>query len=339
MLPDRPPTAADAIMKTPSLWYVAPERVEIREVELPALGPGDVLVQVDVCGVCTWDLFIFSGGYQEAKPYPFYFGHEGVGHVLEVGDDVKRLREGDRVALRETTEIGRPGHGHMASRAVLSEHMLIPIPDETLPASSWLIEPVACCVNAVDHASVRCGDRVALVGCGFMGGILLEGLLMTPASEVAVFDVKPEHLERARSTRNAGQLTIHDAREIGHGRVDLEGSFDIVIETAAAESGFRLADRLARRRGKLIVFTWHHQPFAIDLGRWHKTGLTVLNVSPSIAYDFDQCFHQSIPLIRSGRIDVGRLVTHRGPADRAQDIYEKGLSKTDGYVKGLIEWS
>lgn len=326
-------------MKTPSLWYTARERVEIREVELPAVGPGDALVQVDVCGVCTWDLFIFSGGFQREKPYPFYFGHEGVGRVLEVGADVKSLREGDRVALRETSDIGRVGYGHMASRAVLPEHMLILLPDEELPASSWLIEPVACCVNAVDHAAVRCGDRVALVGCGFMGGILLQGLLMTPAAEIAVFDVKPEHLERARSFPNAGQLTTYDAREIGDRAADLDGSFDIVIETAAAEAGFHLANRLAREAGKLIIFSWHHGPFPIDLGYWHKTGMTVLNVSPSIARDFDECFRQSIPLIRSGRIDVGRLVTHRGPADKAQDVFEKGLSKADGYVKGLIEWS
>src|SRR4030095_17135214 len=104
-------------MKTRALWYTAKEKVELREVEIPEPRHDEALVEVDACGVCTWDLFIFSGGFQDAKPYPFYFGHEGVGRVLRAGSDVRRVREGQRVALRESPEIRKTRTGQQGAHA------------------------------------------------------------------------------------------------------------------------------------------------------------------------------------------------------------------------------
>lgn len=325
-------------MKTLSLWYVAKERVELREVEIPEPARDEVLVEIEACGVCTWDLFIFSGGFQNDKPYPFYFGHEGIGRVLRAGADVRRLREGDRVALRESLEIGKLGSGHMARHAVLPASMLITLPPGVRPAQQWLVEPVACCVNALDRAQVRAGERVALVGAGFMGSILLQGLLRTPASTVEVFDVKPEHLSLARSLGGSREPATHDPRVLGNPDPSLDRSFDLVIETAAAESGFHLANRLVKKGGRLVIFSWHHQAFPVDLGYWHVNGITVLNVSPAAHAHFDDCFLQSIALIEAGVIDVGRLVTHCARPEAAQAIFETGLSKRDGYLKGVIAW-
>lgn len=326
-------------MKTRSLWYTAPHELELREVEIPEPGPAEALVQVELCGVCTWDLFIFSGGFREQKPYPFYFGHEGIGRVVRTGEVVRRVRPGDRVALRESPEIGKPGTGHMAGHAVLPERMLIPLPETESPPERWLIEPVACCVNAIDRAGVRCGERVALVGCGFMGNILLQGLLATPASEVLALDVREELLARARCLPAAGHLRALSPDALGESGGADDGCYDLVVETSATEAGFRLADRLVRRGGRLLEFGWHHQAFPIELGRWHVKGVTVLNVSPATHPHFDDCFEQSIALIGSGRVDVAGLVTHPAHPAAAVEVFEKGLGKTDGYIKGAIRWS
>jgi len=325
-------------MKTQSLWYVGKERVELRDVDIPEPSRNEALVEVEACGVCTWDIFIFSGGFQAEKPYPFYFGHEGIGRVVRTGADVRRVREGDRVALRESSEIGKAGTGHMAAHAVLPEHMLIPLPRSDEPARSWIVEPVACCVNALDRAQVRAGERVALVGAGFMGSILLQGLLRTPAAAVEVFDVKPEHLALARSLAGGRSLKTHDPRALEGPRAGLDRSFDLVVETAAAESGFHLANRLVKKGGRLLIFSWHHRAFPVDLGHWHVNGITVLNVSPAAHPHFDDCFLQSIALIEAGAIDVGRLVTHTSRPEGAQELFEKGLTKRDGYLKGVVEW-
>ena len=142
-------------MKAKSLWYVAPRELEIREVEVPAPGPHQALARVDACGVCTWDLFIFGGGFQREKAFPFYFGHVGVGTVHEIGAGVSKVAVGDRVALRESRDIGALCTGHMAEYALQLEDELVPLPSDDRPDEHWMIEPVACCINGVDLARIR----------------------------------------------------------------------------------------------------------------------------------------------------------------------------------------
>lgn len=83
--------------KTLALCFVEPGRVEMREMSLPAMGPEDVLVEVRVCGVCQFDLHVFSG--DPHFTYPMFGGHEAVGVVVETGRGVTGLRPGQPVAV------------------------------------------------------------------------------------------------------------------------------------------------------------------------------------------------------------------------------------------------
>ncbi|WP_455381869.1 zinc-dependent alcohol dehydrogenase [Salinispira pacifica] len=327
-------------MNVRSLWYTDTRRVETRSIDLPAPGPRQALIRVDACGVCTWDLFIFSGGFRKQKPFPFYFGHEGIGRVESVGPGVTRVKPGDRVALRETPDIGSIGGGHMADYALQDESVLIPLPEDDVPAEHWMIEPVACCVNAVNLARIQPGMRVALVGSGFMGSILLQLLAISPVAEIAVFDMRKESLDYARSLPGhaAHLIEVHDLNDPKAVPTSLDGSFDLVFEAAAVEPAFRLANRLVRAGGTLAIFSWHHHDITFGFGDWHVRGITVLNTSPGANPHFADCFYQSIPLISSGRVDLSPLVTHVAAPEEAQPLFEKGLAKNDGYVKGVIRF-
>ena len=325
-------------MKARSLWYVAPQQLEIRQIDVPDPGPHQVRVQVQVCGVCTWDLFIYSGGFQSFREFPFYFGHEGIGIVEKLGPGVTRVAVGDRVALRESAVIGAEGTGHMAQYALQSEAEVVPLPHDGKPDEHWMIEPVACCVNAVDLARIRAGARVALVGSGFMGSIILQLLALSPVSNISVFDLRPESLSYARSLPGSAPIDVYDLGAKPD-LADLLGSFDVVIETAAVEQAFLLANSLVRKGGTFVVFSWQHHPFSFDFGDWHVRGISVLNASPAAAADFSGCFYQSVPLMQSGRIDLAPLVTHVAPPEQAQALYRDGLSKNNGYIKGIIRWA
>ncbi|TVR29218.1 MAG: hypothetical protein EA404_15355 [Spirochaetaceae bacterium] len=325
-------------MKARSLWYVAPQQLEIRQVDVPDPGPHQVRVQVQACGVCTWDLFIYSGGFQSFREFPFYFGHEGIGIVEKLGPGVSRVAVGDRVALRESAVIGAEGTGHMAEYALQSEAEVVPLPHDGKPDEHWMIEPVACCVNAVDLARIRAGARVALVGSGFMGSIILQLLALSPVSNISVFDLRPESLGYARSLPGSAPIDVYDLGTKPD-LADLPGSFDVVIETAAVEQAFLLANSLVRSGGTFVVFSWQHHPFSFDFGDWHVRGISVLNASPAAAADFTGCFYQSVPLLQSGRIDLAPLVTHVAPPEQAQELFRDGLSKDNGYIKGIIRWA
>jgi threonine dehydrogenase-like Zn-dependent dehydrogenase len=112
-----------------------------------------------------------------------------------------------------------------------------------------------------------------------------------------------------------------------------------VIETAAVESAFMLANRLVRKGGTFVVFSRQRSPFNFDFSNWHSRGITVLNTSPAAALDFTRCFYQSVPLMQSNRVDLAPLLTHVAPPEQAQSLYEDGLSKNNGYIKGVIRWS
>lgn len=323
-------------MKTKSLWYSAPNELDVREIDIPSPGCGEVLVRVEACGVCTWDLFIYQGGFSGHVPFPFYFGHEGVGVVEEIGPGVESLKQGDRIALKESPIIGRLGYGHMAKYALQPAATAVKLPTDADPVR-WMIEPAACCVNGVDLANIRCGDKVALVGCGFMGSVILQLLSLTPAASIHVFDIRPESLSYAKEKAKTAPISVYDPRETNTD--EMFGTFDVVIESAATESAFRLADNLVRRGGTLEIFSWHHKEFAFDFGRWHERGLTVMNTSPAANPHFGDCFLQARSLMEVGRLDVGELVTHVSTPEDAPELFSKGVEKRDGYMKGVIRWS
>jgi L-iditol 2-dehydrogenase len=325
-------------MRVKSLWYTAPKQLELREIDIPEPGPYELLVRVEACGVCTWDLFIYSGGFRSFKEFPFYFGHEGVGVVEGVGPLVTRFNIGDRVALRESREIGALGFGHMAEYAIQHEREVIPLPKDTRKPEHWMIEPVACCVNAMDLAQVKPGERVALVGSGFMGSILLQLLALSPASNISVFEMRPEVLAFAESLRGRAPIDLYDLKEKPDTDA-LAGSFDVVFETAAVEPALRMANALVRAGGTLGIFSWHHHDINFDFGDWHVRGIKVLNTSPAAAPNFADCFRRGVPLMERGLIDLEPLTTHVGAPEEAQQIYEHGLAKSDGYIKGVIRWS
>jgi threonine dehydrogenase-like Zn-dependent dehydrogenase len=226
----------------------------------------------------------------------------------------------------------------MAEYAIQHEREVIPLPKDTRKPEHWMIEPVACCVNAMDLAQVKPGERVALVGSGFMGSILLQLLALSPASNISVFEMRPEVLAFAESLRGRAPIDLYDLKEKPDTDA-LAGSFDVVFETAAVEPALRMANALVRAGGTLGIFSWHHHDINFDFGDWHVRGIKVLNTSPAAAPNFADCFRRGVPLMERGLIDLEPLTTHVGAPEEAQQIYEHGLAKSDGYIKGVIRWS
>ena len=326
-------------MKTRSLWYTAPRELEIRTIDLPDPGPGEALVEVSVCGICTWDLFIYSGGFQDHRPYPFYFGHEGIGRVVQCGPGVD-IPEGTRVALRESKVIGAQGGGHMAEYSLQIADSLVVLPENDIPDHEFMVEPAACCVNALTISPIHAGERVAVVGVGYMGSILLQLLSKGPARELVAFEKRDESLDYVRQDGWETPVRVVDTRDTPAGGdwAEAEGQFDLVVEATGVESGFRIADSLVRNGGRFCIFSWQHHPFEFDFGKWHERGLTVHNSSPSESWNMTQCFERARGLIDAGRIDQSELVTHVVPPEEAKGAYEHGLAKTDGYFKGVVRW-
>jgi threonine dehydrogenase-like Zn-dependent dehydrogenase len=220
----------------------------------------------------------------------------------------------------------------MARHALRAERHVWAIPEGVMPPELWIVEPSVCVVNGIVHAGIQPGDRVAVVGTGYMGLLFVQGLRRSLLARLTAFDVDERRLALA------SQLGADDAVNLGTGEVpgNLARSFDVVIETAATSRSLNAAFALARPGGVIENFAWHHHEHAFDLEDWHVQGWRIVNSQPEMNPHFGDLYPRTISLMANGTISNRKLVTHVGPLERAAEIYAAAADRTGGYLKGVI---
>lgn len=248
--------------------------VEAIDVAEPTAGPGEILVRMALCGVCGTDLMKV---YDADTPKPVQLGHEIVGRVSAVGAGVTRFRVGERVAVAHHA----PDYGsHYARRgsptqdpqfkssnvapggfaevirvpADLVPHTVVPIPDHVSDERAVFMEPLACCLRAMDRVPLREGDTVLIVGVGAIGLLFLP-LLRDRSVTVLVADTRAERLEVAAAWgAGAGFLVNRD--DVAKGTKSATGGrgADLVLLTATNAATIALALESVRDGGVILPF-------------------------------------------------------------------------------------
>jgi threonine dehydrogenase-like Zn-dependent dehydrogenase len=318
-------------MKTEGLWYLGERKTEIRAMEIPEPDPEEVGVALEACGICGWDVLSFNGKFARYHPYPFIAGHEGVGRVERVGERVRSVKPGQRVAMHEVP-IGTPGGALMARHAVRNERQVAVIPESRISVQHWIVEPAVCVLNGILYSGAQPGDRVALVGAGYMGLLFVQGLSRSLIGSLTVFDIDPRRLELAS---HFGATETVDARS-GTIAEGMKKRFDVVIETAATGDSMNLALSLVKPGGIIENFAWHHHTHTFDLDDWHTNGWRILNIQPGMNPHFGDLYPRTITLMEKGTFSNEPLVTHVQKVEKAQEIFSAAADRTGGYLKGVI---
>lgn len=305
-------------MRARSIRYTSPRLVEIVEVDVPEPGPGEVQVEGLACGVCAWDLHVYEQGCAWQPPP----GHEGVGRVTRVGPGVGWLSAGDLVAGCEL------GFTELATRAASGLYLL---PQTAAAAPEhWLVEPVSCAVTGLDHCNVRAGDRVAVVGCGFMGLLLVQLLARCPLDTLVAIDLDERRLDLARrfgatDTVLAGEADVDDLRGLW---------LDCVVDSSGAQAGLDLASRIVRDGGRLNLFGWNHGTGSFPGDLWHMRGLTVVNSAPNSA--LRDPWPAAIRVLQRGHVDLAPLVSHVVGLDGYPALLAEATATRAEYLKGVV---
>lgn len=295
-----------------------------------ALTPTDdqLLIRITHCGLCQYDISYFKGIVGKT---PMSIGHEPVGVVETVGQNVKGYQPGDRVTglyayLRS-----------FATYGLAEPHQLVRVPDH-IPSEQALAEPLKCIATILRSAPPEFGDHVLVMGTGFMGLLIIAGLTGRGVSSLIAADIRQDRLDLAREFGATHALNSRDpnflvqVQEItgGHGT-------DVVFEvTSNAEPVELAAKTLRRTRGRYVLAGWHGQPDTYTLRNWTTRGAILLGAHPAYSLDEFEDMRRGMDGLARGVFPMHRLVTHRFGLDDIQAGFEIAMTGKDGYIKGVI---
>ena len=304
-----------------------PESIELAEVPTPSPGPGQVLVELEGCGVCGSDLPVWQGRpWFDYPREPGAPGHEGWGRVAAVGDGVT-LEVGRRVAAI--------AYRSDAEYDVAAADAVVPLPDE-LGDAPFPGEPLGCAMNVARRSDLREGQTVAVVGAGFLGALLVQIAARAGARVIAI-SRRPFALEVARRMGASETLALEEdvvARVEELTRGDL---CDRVLEVAGKQEPLDLAARLTRVRGRLVIAGFHQDGSRqVDMQLWNWRGLDVVNAHERDPQMYVRGVRDAVEAVASGRLDPSPLYTHEFPLARIGDAFATAAERPDGFLKALV---
>jgi threonine dehydrogenase-like Zn-dependent dehydrogenase len=304
---------------------------EIESVPVPIPGKGQVRVRMEGCGVCGSNLPPYEGRswfqYPRDAGSP---GHEGWGEIDQVGDGVAAFERGERVALLSCNAF--------AEYDVAEASAVVRLPP-SLEKKPFPGEALGCAFNVFRRSDIQPGHKVAIVGVGFMGSLLVA-LAAKAGAEVIAITRRGSALEIARQFGARHLLPMDDHwKIIEHVKSLTDGiGCDRVIEAAGAQWPLDLAAELTRERGRLIIAGYHQDgPRQVNMQLWIWRGLDVINAHERDPRIYRQGMDEAVKAVASGQLDPTPLYTHTFPLEEINKAFETMASRPEGFMKALIQ--
>ena len=306
--------------------------VRLEEMPVPAIGPDEMLVRVEASGICGSDVMEW---YRILRA-PLVLGHEIAGTVAEVGTDVSRYRVGDRVFVSHhvpcnTCRYCLAGH-HTVCDTLRStnfdpggfaEYLRVPainvdrgvflLPGEMSFDQGVFIEPLACVYRGQRQIGIKTGQSVLVIGSGITGLLHIKLAAALGAGSIFSTDINQYRLDMA-SKCGAQVIDAHDnvperLMELNDGRLA-----DVVIICTGAVPAITQALASVDRGGTVLFFASPEPGVTVPLPVFELWKNEVAIVSSYGASPLD--ITAAIELIRTGRVWVNDMITHRlGLAD------------------------
>ena len=307
-----------------------PGRAGVRRLASRGPGPSEARVRLQGSGVCGSDLPVWRGLPSLTYPRPPGSpGHEGWGVVERVGSEVEEVREGDRVGVL--------GDRAYADRCVVPARCLVPLP-AALDGEPFPAEPLGCVMNVWRRSAIAAGDRVAVVGIGFLGALLVE-LAAGAGARVVSISRRPTALRAAEASGAEATVSLDGEEEAEEAVLGLTGGdrCDVVVEAAGVQRTLDLAARLVRVRGRLVIAGYHQDgPRRVDMQMWNWRGIDVVNAHERAADAYLGGMREAACAVAEGRLTPGPLITHRVPLERVGEALDLLAERPPGFMKAVV---
>jgi threonine dehydrogenase-like Zn-dependent dehydrogenase len=305
--------------------------VDAVDIDIPQPAAREVRVRLEGCGVCASNLPVWEG--RPWFSYPFAAGapgHEGWGRIDALGQDVRDLRSGDRVALVS----GRA----YAEYDVADREAVVKIP-ENLTETPVPAEPLGCAMNIFRRAGIEPGQTVVIVGIGFIGA-LLTALCVRAGARVVAITRRRSALLMAEQFGASSMIALDDAsRAIREGRrICGADGCERVIEAVGNQMALDVATELAGVRARVVIAGYHQDgPRSVNMQRWNWLGLDIVNAHERDPAVYRRGMQEAIELIANGELDPTPLYTHLFPLEDTAAAFRALAERPDGFFKALIQ--
>jgi L-iditol 2-dehydrogenase len=308
--------------------YYNNQDVRLEELPVPKIGPGELLLRTRASGICGSDLM----EWYRIKKAPLVLGHEITGEVVDVGEDAKEFKVGDRVFSSHHVPCGKCRYclaGHQSVCELLrtthfdpggfAEYIRVPkinvelgtlkIPDSMTFDEGSFIEPLACVVRAQRFARLAAGQTVLVIGSGISGLLHIQLARAHGAARIIATDINDYRLKAA--LQFGADATIHGSEDVPARLKDLNDgrSADVVVVCTGAMPAIQQAVKSVDRGGTLLFFapTAAGVDVPIPLFDYWRDEISVITSYAGSGDDLKE----SLDLIRDHKVRVGDMVTHR----------------------------
>lgn len=329
--------------------------VRLEEMSVPKIGPGEILVRVEASGICGSDVMEW---YRIHKA-PLVLGHEIAGEIVEIGDEVKDYKKGDRVTVAHHVPCNNCYYcmnGHHTACETLRKTNIVPggfsefvrvpainieqggvfiIPSDVSYEEATFTEPIACVLRAFRIAHLKAGQSVLIIGSGIAGLLSVYIVRAVGAGLIMATDIVPYRIEGAKRfgadfSVDANSDVAEKFRELNSGRLA-----DLVMVCTGNEKAITQALGCVERGGVILFFAPTEKgitlPISInDLFFRNDTTLTTSYAgSPSD-------YRDALELISRKKINIKDMITHRFGLSDTQKGFQLVVKASDS-IKVIIK--
>jgi len=336
------------------------EDLEIKDMPDPSPSPNEMVIKVKTCTICGTDIRVYHYGHKHIN-FPRITGHEVAGEIVELGNEVKDYKKGEKVAVAPAIPCGKCFYCRRGMQSMclnlkaigyhynggFAEFMLIPkdaiqngcvnrIPKNLSFEEASLAEPLACAINGQELSKVCLGDTVAIIGAGPLGCIHIQLAKVKGASKIILVEISKKRIELVQKLTPI-EVVINPSLEDIVKRVKEETGgrgVDKVIVACSNRKAQEQALLIVSPRGIVNFFGGlpKGEPFIkFNSNLVHYGEFYVVGTHGSAPYHNELALN----LISQKRIKVKELITHRLPLEKLKEGIH--LAESQESLKVLIE--
>lgn len=304
-------------------------KVSVENKELRQLEPGEALVQTEYCGVCHTDLHVKNADFGDVTGR--VLGHEGIGRVVEVAEDVESLKVGDRVSIawmfescghceycttgretlcRDVKNAGYTVDGAMAEQVIVTADYAVKVPEDLDPAAASSITCAGVTTyKAVKVSNIRPGQWIGIFGVGGLGNLALQYAKNVFNAKVVAFDISDDKLAFAKELGADAVVNTNSQNAVEEvNKLTDDKGLDATVVTAVAKTPFNQAVDVVKAGARVVAVGLPVEKMDLEIPRLVLDGIEVIGSLVGTRQDLKEAFQfaaegKVIPKVQTRKLE------------------------------------